>query len=205
MKQTAEGVEAEAALVRAQLVQVGTDIRHQIDPAVIVDTAKTSFKRRVGDPPALVKKNATPIGLITLGGACGAVLTGLFSKSRRSPAAQIPSTTAASVDRQTVRPSMGSQANAALLSGAGIGLGYLAGMFVPTSNVEERFLGQPKAILAQRLDDFLKEHTHGMKQATANLFGISRLSATTLIGVAMLAEVLGKVPSPAKRASREDD
>jgi hypothetical protein len=55
MKQTAESIEAEAALVRSQLVAVGADIRHHADPAVIVDAAKASFKRRAGDAPSFLK------------------------------------------------------------------------------------------------------------------------------------------------------
>ena len=62
MKQTAESIEAEAALVRSQLVAVGADIRHQADPAVIVDAAKASFKRRAEDAPSFLKKNANAIG-----------------------------------------------------------------------------------------------------------------------------------------------
>ena len=75
------------------------------------------------------------------------------------------------------------------------------GCFVPTSTAEEHFLGQPKAILSQHLDDFLNDHTQGMKMAAANAFGLSRLSAVTLVGVAMLAEALGKTRSPAKPAA----
>ena len=85
MKQTAESIEAEAALVRSQLVAVGADIRHHADPAVIVDAAKASFKRRAEEAPSFLKENATPIGMVLLGGAFGAVLTGLVSHSRRSP------------------------------------------------------------------------------------------------------------------------
>ena len=43
MKQTAESIEAESALVRSQLIAVATDIRHHVDPTVIVDAAKLSF------------------------------------------------------------------------------------------------------------------------------------------------------------------
>jgi hypothetical protein len=89
-----------------------------------------------------------------------------------------------------VRPSVRSQAKAALLSTVGVGIGYAAGIFIPPSATEERLLGEPKAVMSERLDDFLKEHMRGMKLAAANLFGASRLSATTLIGLAMLAEAL---------------
>jgi hypothetical protein len=79
-----------------------------------------------------------------------------------------------------------------LLSSIGVGLGYIAGMFVPTSSIEERLLSQPKAVLVQRLNEFSKDHTQGMKMAAANIFGISRWSAATLVGLAMLAESLEK-------------
>ena len=200
MKQTAESIEAEAALVRSQLVAVGADIRHQADPAVIVDAAKASFKRRAQDAPSFLKENATPIGMVLLGGAFGAVLTGLFSHSRRSPSVAPRVTNGASPVESVARPSVRSQANAALLSSVGVGLGYVAGMFVPNSATEERLLSQPKAVLGQHLDEFLKQHTRGMKMAAANVFGLSRLSATTLVGVAMLAEALGT----SRRRSKPD-
>ena len=190
MNQTAESIEAESALVRAQLVAVGADIRHHADPAVIVDAAKASFKRRTEGAPSFLKQNATPIGMVMLGGAFGAVLTGLFSPSPRSSSGSNVTSAASSV-QNVARPSMRSQIDAALLSTAGVGLGYVAGMFVPNSAAEERLLGQPKAVLSERLDDFLKEHTQGMKLAVANLFGLSRLSATMLVGLAMLTEALG--------------
>ena len=191
MTQAAESIEAEAALVRAQLVAAGGDIRRHADPAVIVNAAKSSFKRRVQGAPSLLKANATPISMVLLGGALGAAVTGLFSRSRRSPSGMSPVTNVVSSGKSGVRSPLGSQANAALLSSVGVGLGYLAGMFVPASSTEERLLGQPKAVLAQHLDEFLQEHTRGMKMAAANLFGLSRLSATTLIGLAMIAEALG--------------
>ena len=59
------------------------------------------------------------------------------------------------------------------------------------STTEERLLGPPKAVLGQHLDEFLKEHTRGIKMAAANVFGLSRLSATTLVGLAMLVEAVG--------------
>ena len=40
------------------------------------------IKRRAEDVPGFLKKNANPIGLVMLGGAFGAVLTGMFSPSR---------------------------------------------------------------------------------------------------------------------------
>ena len=46
MTQTAESIEAEAALVRAQLVAVGVDIRRHVDPAVIVDAANPLYAAR---------------------------------------------------------------------------------------------------------------------------------------------------------------
>src|ERR1700760_2434222 len=90
--QTAESVEAEAARVRAQLIEVGGDIRAHVDPSVVVDAAKASFTRRSKDAPAFLKKNASPIGLVLLGGAFGATAVGLLLPSRkiRSSDAQRP-------------------------------------------------------------------------------------------------------------------
>ena len=201
MKPTAESIEAEAALIRSQLVAVGADIRHRADPAVIVDAAKASFKRRTEGVPTFLKENATPIGMVMLGGAFGAVLTGLFSQSRSSPSVAPKAIDKSTVGEGGLPPSVRSQAKAALLSTIGMGLGYVAGMFVPTSSTEERLFGQPKAVLSERLDDFLKEHMRGMKLAAANLFGASRLSAVTLIALAMLAEALGTTRRPSKRDS----
>jgi hypothetical protein len=93
---------------------------------------------------------------------------------------------------------LGSQVNAGVLSAVGVGLGYLVGMFVPPSATEDRLLGEPKAILSQRLDEFLQQHSDGMKKATANVLGLSRLSATTLVGLAMLADVL-RAPRPVSK------
>ena len=191
MKQTAESIEAEAALLRSQLMAVGADIRHHADPTVLVDAAKSSFKRRVEEAPTFLRENANPLGMVMLGGIFGATLTGLFSQSRRSQSIASNINDNYSSVEAVGHPSVRLQAKAALLSSLGVALGYVAGMFVPISSTEERLLGQPKAVLSQHLDDFLKEHTRGMKIAAANVFGISRLSAATLVGLAMLAEALG--------------
>jgi hypothetical protein len=197
MKQTAESIEAEATAVRSQLVVVGADIRHHADPARIVDAAKSSFKRRAEDVPAFLKQNANPVGMLMLGGTLGLALTGFLSRSRRPPAApgiaDNPSTIKAAV-----RPTMKLKIDAALLSTVSVGLGYVAGMFVPTSAAEEQLLVQPKAILTEHLDEFMKEHARGMKMAAANILGISRLSAATLVGMAMVAEALQKSQRRAK-------
>ncbi len=190
MKQTAESIEAEAALVRSQLVAVGADIRHRADPTLIVDAVKASFERQAQVVPALLRQNAAPIGMILLGGTVGAFLTGLFSPSRRARPVMSKVEDDPRVEGVS-GPTLRSQANAALLSSVGVGLGYIAGLFIPTTSAEERFLGQPKAVLSERLDEFLQQHTRDMKAAAANAFGISRLSATTLIGLALLAEALG--------------
>lgn len=190
MKQTAESIEAEAALVRSQLVAVGADIRHRADPTLIVDAVKASFERQAQVVPALLRQNAAPIGMILLGGTVGAFLTGLFSPSRRARPVMSKVEDDPRVEGVS-GPTLRSQANAALLSSVGVGLGYFAGLFIPTTSAEERFLGQPKAVLSERLDEFLQQHTRDMKAAAANAFGISRLSATTLIGLALLAEALG--------------
>jgi hypothetical protein len=195
MKQSAESITAEAALVRSQLVAVGADIRRHADPAAIVDAAKTSFKRRSAGAPSFLKENATPICMVVLGAAFGAVVTGLFS--RRAPSVAPAVTNVAEPAKSVARPSVGSQANAALLSSVGVGLGYVAGLFIPSSATEDRLLGGLKAVLVQHLDDFLKQHARGMKKVTANAFGLSRLSATTLVGLAMLADALGAPRRPA--------
>jgi hypothetical protein len=189
--QTAEGVEAESARIRAQLVQAGGDIRAHVDPAAVVDAAKASFTRRTEDAPTFLKRNASPIGWVLLGGAAGATLIGLLGPSRktRSPAA-------AAVDAEplvsaSASPRTKSQLEAALLSAVGVGLGYVGGMFVPKTPAEERLLGEPKAVLSAKLDEFVQQHSHGMKQATANLFGVSRFSASMLIAMAAAAEALG--------------
>jgi hypothetical protein len=197
MKQTAESIEAEAALVRSQLMAVGADVRHHADPTVIVDAAKSSFKRRVEGVPTFLKDNANPLGMVMLGGIFGAVLTGLFSQSRTSQSSASNINDNISVEA-VERPSVRLQAKAASLSSLGVALGYVAGMFVPTSSTEERLLGPSKAVLSQHLDDFLKEHTRGMKIVAANAFGISRLSAATLVGLAMLAEALGNARGRSK-------
>jgi len=202
MTQTAESIEAESAIVRSQLVEVGADIRHRADPTAIVDAAKASFQRRIEEAPQFLKQNASPIGMVVLGGALGAALTGYLSTSRRS--ASTASRIATSSPGIQVRASSTKrpQLKAALLSGAGVGLGYLAGMFIPATPAEERLLDQPKAVLRQHLDDFLKENSRGMKMAVANVFGVSRLSAVALVGLAMVAELMatprprGKPTSP---------
>ena len=79
MKQTAESIEAEAALVRSQLVVVAADIRHRADPTLIVDAAKSSLNRRAEEIPAFLKQNANPVGMLLLGGTLGCALTGLFA------------------------------------------------------------------------------------------------------------------------------
>jgi hypothetical protein len=190
MTQSAESVETEAALVRSQLVAIGAELRHQADPAVIVDAAKTSFKRRTDSAPSFLKQNATPIGMVMLGGALGAAVTGLFS--RRAPSGVAPSGKYSAARTKGVEsPSLGSKVNASVLSAVSVGLGYFAAMFIPSSATEDRLLGEPKAVLRQRLDEFLQQHSDGVKKATANALGLSRLSATTLVGLAMLADVLG--------------
>jgi hypothetical protein len=188
-RQTAESVEAEAARVRAQLVEVGADIRAHADPSAVVDAAKASFMRRSKDAPVFLKKNASPIGLVLIGGAVGATLIGLLSPSRKTPPQ-----TAVDVEPAAgngASPTTKSQLEAALLSTVSVGLGYIGGMFVPNTRAEEKLLGEPKAVLSAKLDEFLQQHAHGMKLAAANLFGVSRLSAAMLIAMAAAAEALG--------------
>ena len=197
MKQTADSIEAEAARVRSQLMAVGADIRHHADPAVIVEAAKSSFKRQAEGVPTFLKKNADPIGMVVLGSALGAAATGLLAKSRR-PAAPAKRPVDTIYSGASSVPTAGAQAKAAMLSGLGVGLGYVAAMFVPVTTAEEQWLGQPKAILSAKMDDFLKEHTQGMKRAVADMFGVSRLSAAALVGLAMLSEALGRPPQRAK-------
>ena len=188
--QTAESVEAEASRVRAQLVEVGAGIRAHADPAAVVDAAKASFARRSRDAPAFLKKNASPIGLVLLGGAFGATLIGLLGPSRKLRS-RAKTADVASPISGVASPSAKSQLEAALLSAVGVGLGYVGGMFVPTTPAEQRLLGEPKAVLGAKLDEFLQQHARGMKLATANLFGVSRFSAAMLIAMAAAAEALG--------------
>src|ERR1700744_6348931 len=82
--QTAEGVEAEAARVRSQIVMIGADLRRHADPSAVLDTAKASFERRSEELPRFLKKNATPLSMLMLGGTFGVVLTGLLSPARSS-------------------------------------------------------------------------------------------------------------------------
>jgi hypothetical protein len=188
--QTADRIEAEAARVRAQLIEVGADIRSHVDPVALVDAAKASFARRSKDAPAFLKKNASPIGLVLLGGAFGATVIGLLSPSRK---AHLPATGAVDppATEAAASPNAKAQLEAALLSTVSVGLGYVGGMFVPNTSAEERLLGEPKAALSAKLDEFLQQHSRGMKLAAANLFGVSRLSAATLVALAAAAEALG--------------
>jgi hypothetical protein len=194
--QTAESVEAEAARVRAQLVEVAADIRSHIDPTALVNAAKASLTRRSNDGPAFLKRNASPIGMMLLGGAFGATLIGLLSPSRK---ARSSGAVDLAVAGAAASPTMKTQLEAALLSTVGIGLGYVGGMFVPNTPVEERLLGAPKAVLSAKLDEFLQQHSRGMKLAAANLFGASRFSAAMLIALAAAAEALGVPRRSAER------
>lgn len=189
--QTAESVEAEAARVRLQLIEVGGDIRAHVDPSVVVDAAKASFARRSKDVPAFLKKNASPIGLVLLGGAASATLIGLLSPSRKTRSRTPAAVDVAPLAGARTTPTTKIQLETALLSAVGVGLGYVGGMFVPKTPAEERLLGEPKAVLSAKLDEFLQQHSHGMKLATANLFGVSRFSAAMLIAMAGAAEALG--------------
>ena len=192
--QTAEGVEAEAARVRAQLIDFGADLRAHADPTVIVDAAKASFARRSKDVPRFLEKNASPILLVLVGGALGATVTGLFASSKRRPRASEAFQTksdANATPSAIVRPPTKAQLEAALLSTASVGLGYVAGMFIPNTPLEEKYLGAPKAAVSTQLNGFLEQHMQSMKLAAANLFGVSRLSAAALIGLAVAAETLG--------------
>jgi hypothetical protein len=188
--QTADRIEAEAARVRAQLIEVGADIRSHVDPVALVDAAKASFTRRSKDAPAFLKKNASPIGLVLLGGACGATLIGLLSPLRK---ANLPATGAVDTPGTdaVASPTTKAHFEAALLSTVSVGLGYVGGMFVPETTAEKRLLGQPKAVLSAKLDEFLQQHSRGMKLAAANLFGVSRISAAMLVALAAAAEALG--------------
>ena len=97
--QTAESVEVEAARVRAELVATGADIRAHVDPAAVVDAAKASFNRRSKDAPAFLKRNASPIGLVLLGGAFGATAVGLFLPPRKARSACARMSSGAEHDR----------------------------------------------------------------------------------------------------------
>ena len=197
MKHTPEAIEAQSAELRAQLVVVGEDIRHRADPLVVVDAAKESFKRRLEEAPVYLKESATPISMVLLGGALALAMTGMFSRSRPDalPRAGLEAE-ASHVIRSAQdesRPTVKSHIRAALLSGTGLGLGYLAGMFVPATTAEDRFLREPKAMLSEHLNQFANRNAEGMKSSIANAFGVSRMSGTILVGIALLAEALGIV------------
>lgn len=87
-----------------------------------------------------------------------------------------------------------------MLSTTSVALGYVGGMFIPKTPLEDKYLGPPKAAARAQLDAFLDQHMQSMKLAVANLFGVSRLAATTLIGLAAAAEALGI----AKKSSRRN-
>ncbi len=127
-----------------------------------------------------------------LGGAIGAGVTGLFARPRRATTSSSPKAAAASYSSgPTSQPPTQVKVKASLLSILGVGLGYAAGMFVPNTSTEERLFAEPKAVLSEKLDDFLQANTRGMKMAAVNAFGVSRLSAAALVGLAVLAELLG--------------
>ena len=193
--QTAESVEAEAARVRMQLVEVGADIRAHADPTFILDAARASFSKRSREVPAYLRRNASPIGLVLLGGAVGATFIGLAARPRKSTGETEPSVSS----RGDVRtPQRKARLEAALLSTVSVGLGYVGGLFVPNTPTEQRLLGEPKAVLSARLDAFLNQHTHAMRMAAAKLFGASQISAAMLVALAAAAETLG-VPRRAGR------
>lgn len=189
MTQTAEAIEAEAAQVRSQLIVVGGSIRHQTDPAVIVDAAKANIVRRAQGAPDFLKRQATPIGLVVLGGALGALAAGAFSKGRVAAPGTRISTQRPSVSVSTRQmPPVRTQIQTALLSAAGLGMGYLASLFVPVSDKEEALLADAKAIVRDQLNLIVNNKMQGMKGALSHAFGVSRLSGTLLLGLAMLAE-----------------
>ena len=197
MNQTVESVEAESALIRSQLLSVGAEIRHRVDPTVLIDAASASFKRRASDVPSFLTKNATPIGMVILGGAMGSVVTGWLLRSPQKEFVARPQ--AEKVSAGAITPSSRwSHSLTVVVTAISIGLGYVAGMLIPNSPAEERLFGQYKAVLSELLDGFLREHARGMKLAAANLFGASHLSATALLGLAMLAEAFANPAQPAK-------
>jgi hypothetical protein len=189
--QTAESVEAEAARVRAELIATGADIRAHVDPTAVVDAARASFDRRSKDAPAFLKRNASPIGLVLFGGAFGATAVGLLLPPRKVRSHLAPGVNVEPNTNRLGSPTKRTQFEAAILSAVGVGLGYVGGMFVPKTSTEERFLGEPKAVLNAKLDEFLQQHSRGIKLAAANLFGVSRFSAAMLVAMAAAAEALG--------------
>ena len=196
--QAADSIEAEAALLRAQILTAGADLRLRADPAAIVEMGKAAMRRKTKAIPGFLKENGSPVGLVLLGGAAGAVVTGLFSKRRAALPPQ-PASTGLSASAMP-KPPLRAHARAVLLSTLGVGLGYFAGLLVPNSAVEEQLVGQPKAVLRERLDEFLQANMRGMKLAVFDLFGVSRLSAAALIGLAVIAQALG---GPTPKAQRK--
>jgi hypothetical protein len=194
MKQTAERIETESALVRTQLTAAGEALRKRVDPTVVFDAAKASFKRRAEGAPSFMRKNATPIGMLVLGGALGAASISYYPRPPRSASPSPKNKSIAPSTDIVAKLALRSRAFAALLSALSIGLGYVGGMYVPVSTTEERLLGQPKAVLREHLDDFLTEHARGMKLVVANAFGLSRWSAVCLVAMALLVEAVGKPP-----------
>ena len=205
MKQTPEAIEAQSAELRAQLFSVGASIRHHADPSLVVDAAKEAFKRRTAEAPAFLKANATPIGMLLLGGALAAAMSSMLSKSlpatvsRSSVEAEASPTTKATEGASG--PTIRSQVRAAMLSGAGLGLGYLAGIFVPTTTAEERFLGEPKALLSLHLNQFVNRNAEGMKKSAVNAFGVSRIAGMLVVITTLLAEALGIVATVKRDAA----
>ncbi len=198
--QSAEEVERQAAAVRAQLAALGADIRRRASPAALMDSARASVTSRIGVVPARLSAQAFPVGLVLAGGALGVLATSLFSK-RGPPAASVarePRDAAKGVEgaKLAVPQSVAAAApqrapaKAVALSILGVGFGYLGGLLLPETPTEDRMLAQPKAILRDNLDRFLQSHTNGMKHSAFALFGASRYSAATLIGLGLLAQAM---------------
>lgn len=200
-EQTVEGVDAEAAVIRSQLLNIGADIRRRVDPSALADRATASISERAKSLPNFLRKESSPIGLILLGGAVGAVVTGMVTKPRITHSASATAPAGLSANgTATSRPNVRKQLQAGLLSAVGLGLGYVAGHMVPSTSVEDAYLGQPKEILRQQLNGFIETNTQGMKKAALNIFGASRLSATALIALAIVGQAL---LSPQQKVKRD--
>ena len=166
-----------------------------------MESARASVTSRIGVVPARLSAQAFPVGLVLAGGALGAIATSYFSSRVAPPASARERSSKLAAKRFDVaeaplpqsRPAAPPQrvpAKAVALSILGVGFGYLGGLLLPETPTEDRMLAQPKAILRDNLDRFLQAHTNGMKQSAFALFGASRYSAATLIGLGLLAQAM---------------
>ena len=194
-----EFIEAEARLVRAELFASGAIVRARLSPSALADDARVRLREASAKSFETFSKHSRDIGLVLTGGSIAIALMKAFgigrSHSHEKPVAANVASTESNLAETASSPTMTSRLRAAVVSCLGAILGLGVSQLVPHSSVESELLGEVRTALGQQVENFLSDHSDGLKRTMAHSFGLSRFAAGLLVLLAMAGDRTRTNPS----------